>query len=459
MKTLLIVDDQANSLKVLTAILRDEGYMILPAAGAGEALEIFNSSVYIDAVLSDLKMPKMDGLELFRKMNEKHKPPPFIIMTAYGTVKSAVQAVKCGVTDYLIKPLDYEELSIVLERVIRERETSVELDSLKEQFQDGEVFHGIIGNTPGMRGIFEMVRTVGPTDVSVLICGETGTGKELLARSLHLESRRRNEQMVCINSAALSENLLEAELFGHVKGAFTGADSYRKGRLEMADNSTLFLDEIGQMSVRLQAKLLRFLQEMTFEPVGSVETRSVNARIIAATNLDLREEIRKKNFLRDLLYRIEVISIHLPPLRDRKEDIYLLVHHFIRRYAMKYGKAIHGVEPEVMKALAGFDWPGNIRELKNCIARAVILSKKTKLGLEDLPDVCVTDAGRLAGKPGHPFFDLPDNGIRIQDMEKELIQETLMKCGGNKSHTAVKLGISRKTLYEKMARLGIGNRS
>jgi DNA-binding NtrC family response regulator len=456
MKTILAVDDQKNSLKVLSAILADEGYRVISATSAKKALEIYAGSRRIDAVLSDFKMPGMDGLALFKEMNARRNAPPYIIMSAYGTVKSAVQALKEGVTNYLIKPLDYEELSIILAKAIREREISLELDSLKERVQDEDSFHGIIGKTQQMGEIFEMVRTVGPTDASVLICGETGTGKELLARALHLESLRRNEKMICINSAALSENLLEAELFGYLKGAFTGAVTDRNGRLEMADHSTLFLDEIGQMSLRLQSKLLRFLQEMTFEPVGGSVSRHVDVRIIAATNLDLQEEISNGRFLRDLLYRIEVINIQLPALRERREDIYLLTHYFIERYAEKYNKHVQGIEPDAMKALAGYDWPGNVRELKNYVTRGVILSKGKKLTIDNLPDICTSSGLAMLSNPAcQGISSLPAEGLKIQDMEKELIRTTLDYCNGNKSHAAACLGISRKTLYEKIARYGI----
>ncbi len=456
MKTILAVDDQKNSLKVLAAILTDEGYTVLQATDAQKALEIYNRGQAIHAVISDLKMPKMDGLALFKAMGANGQAPPFIIMTAYGTVKSAVQALKEGVTHYLIKPIDYEELSIVLVKAIREREMSLELDSLKEQARKEDAFHGIIGNSRQMTDIFEMVRTVGPTDVSVLIYGDTGTGKELLARALHLESSRHRAEMVCINSAALAENLLEAELFGYVKGAFTGAVSDRKGRLEMAHQGTLFLDEIGQMSLRLQSKLLRFLQEMTFEPVGGTIIKRVDVRILAATNLDLQKEFERGRFLRDLLYRIEVIRIQLPALRQRKEDICLLVQHFIAQFARKHQKAVQGIEPEAVKALVGYSWPGNVRELKNYIERAVILSKKAKLGRDDLPDICLADTCDPVGeKRCLAISSRPEAGVTLQEMEKELICSTLSQCRGNKSNAALKLGISRKALYEKIARHGI----
>jgi DNA-binding NtrC family response regulator len=456
MKKILAVDDRINSLKVLTAILTDEGYEVLKAANGTEALKIYESRDDIDVVLSDLKMPGMDGLELYRRMSAVREPPPFVIMTAYGTVKSAVRALKEGVTNYLIKPLDYEELTIVLGNVIREREISQELHTLKKQVKKEHAFHNIIGASQKMKEIFDMVRTVGATDVSVMIYGETGTGKELLARALHMESRRKKAKMVCINSAVFTETLLEAELFGHEKGAFTGAVDKRKGRLEMADGGTLFLDEIGHMSLRLQTKLLRFLQEMTFEPVGGTTSRQVNVRIIAATNLDLQEEIKNGRFLSDLLYRIEVIPIRVPPLRNRREDIPLLVDHFIKHYAVQYDKVIDGVEPEAMEILTNYEWPGNVRELKNCLARAVILSKGPRLSPEELSEVILSKAGRYAINHRKGFIhELPDKGIKLREMESELIKKTLEKCSGNKSLTAQCLGISRKTLYEKIERYRI----
>lgn len=453
MKKILAVDDRVNSLKVLAAILTDEGYEVLQATGGRQALQIYTRCADIDVVLCDLKMPQMDGLEVYRQMNAIRSAPPFVIMTAYGTVKSAVEALKKGVTYYLIKPLDYEELGIVLIKAIRERELTRELTSLKRQVDGDKTFHSIIGETRQMRDIFDMVRTVGATDASVLIYGETGTGKELLARALHHESRRHNQQMVCINSAALTESLLEAELFGYMKGAFTGAAADQKGRLEAAHHSTLFLDEIGHMSLRLQTKLLRFLQEMTFEPVGGAVSRRVDVRIIAATNLDLAREIQNGRFLQDLLYRIEVISIHVPPLRERREDIYLLVQHFIDRYSRQYHKAVEGIEPEAMAALVSYHWPGNVRELENYIARGVILSKASILSVGDLPPVVTPDDVPVAAVEHKPaIFTLPEKGYKLRDMERDLIQTTLTQCKGNKALAARRLGISRKTLYEKLAR-------
>jgi DNA-binding NtrC family response regulator len=454
--TILIVDDRKSALKVISAILIDEGYRVLQAGSGFEALDIFRRHQEIDVILSDLKMPGMDGLDLYRQIKKIRTPPPFVIMTAYGTVQSAVQALKEGAANYLIKPLDYDELSIVLHKAVREYALSMELKALREEMGRDQAFHGMIGSDLKIIDLFERARTVGATDVSVLIYGETGTGKELLAQALHMESPRRKREMVCINSAALSETLLEAELFGYIKGAFTGALTDRKGRLEMAHKGTLFLDEIGHMSLGLQAKLLRFLQEMAFEPVGGSTSRSVDVRIITATNLDLQAEIRAGRFLKDLLYRIEVVPLRLPALRERKDDIYLLVDHFMKQFARQYNKPVTKIDPQALETLSDYRWPGNVRELKNCIARSVILSKSASITIEDLPQKITGAAGLSAPPPDETIIrQLPEQGVTLRHMERELIRMTLTKKRGNKSLTAKSLGISRKTLYEKIERYGI----
>ena len=456
-RKILVVDDRIKTLKGLVAILEDENYQVIQAASGPEALEIVREREDVDAVLADLKMPGMTGLELFRNMNAPGPAPPFIIMTGFGTVRSAVEALKEGVTDYLIKPLDYEVLLIILDKAVREREMSRELAELRREVHPENAFHGIIGGSRKMQELYSLVRTVGPTDASVLIIGETGTGKELLARALHLESSRQDEDLVCINCAALTETLLETELFGHVKGAFTGAAHDKKGRLEAADRGSLFLDEIGHMSLALQAKLLRFLQEMTFEPVGGTVSRRVDVRLITATNLSLQQEIQAGRFLPDLFYRIEVITLNVPSLRERKEDLPLLVDHFVRQYARQYNKDVEGVTVEAMEVLTEYDWPGNIREMQNCLARAVILSKGRRLDLKDLSDPVLAAAGLEPGEEtgGDIIGRLPSQGCTLQEMESELIRKTLEKCRGNKSLAAKLLGISRKALYQKMGRLGI----
>jgi len=455
-RTILVVDDRINTLKVLMLFLADKGYRVLKASSGEEALKIFGENRDIDVVLADLKMPKMSGLDLYRSMARMGASPPFVIMTAYASVETAIMALKEGVTDYLIKPLNYEELPIVLANACRQAEMSLELASLRRQVKEESTFHGILGATPLMRDIFEVVQTVGPTDASVLITGETGTGKELLAKALHLESQRRDHPIVCINCAALAESLLEAELFGHAKGAFTGAVAKRPGRLESAHGGTLFLDEIGHMSLNLQSKFLRFLQDGTFEAVGDPREKRVNVRLVAATNTDLEAEIASGRFMSDLLYRIEVIPIRVPPLRERMEDIPLLVEHFVAQYARQYLRAMEGVSPEAMRALMDYHWPGNIRELKNCLARAVILSKKPYLALEDLPRKISQKRSSTAGRPDTETPEDPASlGPTLKDMETDLIINTLKRCNGNKTLAAKVLGISRKGLYEKMERLGV----
>ena len=401
-------------------------------------------------------MPGKDGLWLYHQTKRLEENIPFLIMTAHGTVESAVQAMKDGVTNYLIKPLNYEELSVVLERAIRDIEISRELAHLRQKVKEGESFQNIIGISKVMRNVFETLRTVAPTDAPILIQGETGTGKELLAKAIHSLSKRQDRNMVCINSAALTETLLEAELFGYVKGAFTGAVSNKKGRLESSDGGTLFLDEIAHMSLKLQSKLLRFLQDGAFEPVGSMETRKVNVRVISASNRNLQESISEGLFLKDLFYRLEVISITMPPLRERKDDIPVLVDHFVRQYARQYEKSVKGIQPKALEALLCHSWPGNVRELENCLARGVILTKGNEISLNDLPEKIriLSSVGTPSGKQ-HFVGEIPEKGITIREMEKELIGKTLAKCNGNKSLTAEFLGISRKALYEKITRHGI----
>ncbi len=454
----LIVDDKPNTLKVVGAILKDEGYKTFEAQSAAEAIKTFEDQGDINAVLADLKMPGEDGLELYRKIRAIDGNIPFVIMTAHGTIESAVQAMKEGVTNYLIKPLNYEELSIVLERAIREKEISRELDDLRKKVREEYSFQNIIGASQKMRDIFDILGTVAPTDAPILIQGETGTGKELLAKAIHSLSRRQKRNMVCINSAALAESLLEAELFGYVKGAFTGAVVNKKGRFELADGGTLFIDEIGHTSLKLQSKLLRFLQEGTFEPVGSVESRRVDVRVITASNRNLQEEIKAGRFLNDLFYRIEVISITLPPLMERIEDIPLLANHFVKRYAKQYEKEVDGLSPQAIEALLRYHWPGNVRELENCIARGVILCKERGIGIDDLPERirALADHSQSSRKEGF-IREIPDKGLTVKEMERELIHKTLRKCQGNKSLTAEFLGISRKALYEKLERYGIGS--
>jgi DNA-binding NtrC family response regulator len=453
---IMVVDDSRSTLQVVCAILEKDGSETLKAHNAKEAMMAFEKNRDIDVVLADLKMPGVDGLQLYQMMSAQDKDIPFVIMTAHGTIESAVEAMKEGVTNYLIKPLNYDELSIVLAKAIREKRMTRELTELRREKREKDYYREIIGTHPKMKEIFEIIRTASPTDVPILIKGETGTGKELVAKAIHFLSTRHDNALICINSAALADSLLEAELFGHVKGAFTGAIANKKGRLESAHRGTLFLDEIGHMSLNLQTKLLRFLQEGTFEPVGGIDTRNVDVRVITATNHDLVTEISGGRFLSDLLFRIEVISITLPPLRERGDDIFLLVNHFIKHFCEEYGKGVNGIHEEAMDALIKYRWPGNIRELENCIARAVILSKEKLIGPMDLPEKIKTSHASMPFRPNKMFhLTLPDEGISIKEVECDLIKKTLEKYRGNKSEVANVLGISRKTLYEKMMRYGL----
>ena len=330
-------------------------------------------------------MPGMDGLQLYRHLVSVDPMVQFIIMTAHGTIESSVEAMKEGVYDYLVKPLNTDELFLILGKAIRERQQKVELTALRLEVAGRYGFQNIVGQSLALRKIFDMVKAVAPTDATVLITGETGTGKELFAKAIHFNSTRGQAALVSINCAALSESLLEAELFGHVKGAFTGAVSSRVGRLEAADKGTLFLDEIGHMSLALQAKLLRFLQERTFEPVGSSTSRTVNTRIIAATNREMEGEVKTGRFLPDLYYRLQVIQLTIPPLRERREDIPLLAAHFVESAAAEHARPMREMSSEVLEALRAYSWPGNVRELKNMIDRLTILGQGQKMTLHELP--------------------------------------------------------------------------
>ncbi len=457
-RRILIIEDRANTLKVLTAILTKAGYQVFQAANGRQAMAVYQEQPELDIILSDLKLPATTGLELYQRFNHIRPCPPFVIMTAYGTVQSAVQALKIGISDYLIKPLNFDEMLLVLDKAVQDTTAAASSADDEEGRYEASAFHGIIGTSRPMQAIFELVQTVGPTDASVMIYGETGTGKELIARALHAESPRRHNQMVSINCAALTENLLEAELFGYRKGAFTGAVTDRKGRLEVAHKGTLFLDEIGHMSLPLQAKLLRFAERKTFQPVGGNQTHKVDVRLIAATNMDLQQAIAEERFLSDLLYRLEVIRIHVSALRERQADIPLLVNHFVRLYGRQYGKPARTVGAEVLPWLLNYTWPGNVRELKNQLARAVILSKDRQLAPADFPNIIKFQGN--AAQPPQPAnlidrLPEPGAGIKLQELEAAFIRKTLETCNGNKSMAAKMLGISRKGLYQKMARYGI----
>jgi DNA-binding NtrC family response regulator len=454
-KRVLVVDDSAGTLRALRQVLGAEGYEVVTASLPQEAIRLFEAGPAFDAVLADLKMPGMDGLQLYRHLASVDPLVQFIIMTAHGTIESSVEAMKEGVYDYLVKPLNTDELSLILAKAIREHQQRTELTALRAEVAGRYGFHNIVGQSLALRKVFDMVKAVAPTDATVLITGETGTGKELFAKAIHFNSPRGQGTLVSINCAALSESLLEAELFGHVKGAFTGAVSNRIGRLEAADHGTLFLDEIGHMSLPLQAKLLRFLQERTFEPVGSSTSRTVHTRIIAATNREMEGEVRAQRFLPDLYYRLQVIQLTIPPLRERREDIPLLAAHFIEEAAAEHGRPVREMSSEVIEALKAYSWPGNVRELKNTVDRLMILGQGQKITVHELPPHMIEQASPGQEPSGDFLRELPPGGVTLQDVQRELLYKTLQLFDGNRTFAARALGISRKSLWERIERFGL----
>ena len=454
-KRVLVVDDSAGTLRALRQVLGAEGYDIVTASRPQEAVRLFEAGPSFDAVLADLKMPGMDGLQLYHHLVALDPMVQFIIMTAHGTIESSVAAMKEGVYTYLVKPLNTDELTLILSKAIQERQQKVELTSLRAEVAGRYSFHNIVGHSLSIRKVFDMVKAVAPTDATVLISGETGTGKELIAKAIHFNSSRSQAALVSINCAALSESLLEAELFGHVKGAYTGAVSSRSGRLEAADRGTLFLDEIGHMSLALQSKLLRFLQERTFEPVGSNVSRTVNTRVIAATNRELEGEVKEQRFLPDLYYRLQVIQLNIPPLRERREDIPLIAAHFIESSAAEHGRPTREISSEVAEALKSYAWPGNVRELKNTIDRLIILGQGQKISLNELPAHMVELSAPSHEPSGDLLKDLPPGGVTLQEVQSELIYKTLQLFDGNRTFAAKAMGISRKSLWERIERFGL----
>ncbi|OGP80777.1 MAG: two-component system response regulator [Deltaproteobacteria bacterium RBG_16_54_11] len=444
-KTILIADDEEAHRLMLRAHLEREGFAIVEASNGQDAIEKVSERI-VDLVLMDIRMPAIDGMEALVRIKKLNPAMPIIIMTAYGSIDSAVEALKSGAEDYLTKPLDMDELIIKVKRAIRYHQLEEENILYRERLGIRFDFSNIIGKSPKMRELFETLSMVAPTGATVLLLGESGTGKEIIANAIHQNSPRREKPYVKVNCAALPETLLESELFGHEKGAFTGAIDKKKGRFERADGGTIFLDEIGEMSLPTQTKILRVLQERDFEPVGGTKTIKVDVRIIAATNKHLEEEVSKGRFREDLYYRINVVPIIIPPLRDRREDIPLLAEHFLRIYSEKNRRTIKGFEQGVMQAFIQHSWPGNVREIENIMERMVIMSKGDTITLDDLPPAL---AGRQQEEESTP------SPTSLKDVERETIVKTLQQTGGNRTKTAAILGISRKTLQNKIREYGI----
>ncbi|MCL2177954.1 MAG: sigma-54 dependent transcriptional regulator [Proteobacteria bacterium] len=442
---ILVIDDEENARKALRTILLEEGFDVAEGAdgevGYRKLLEFAP-----DAVLCDVRMPNLDGISLLRRCRTEGVDTHFIMMTAFGSVQAAVEAMREGAENYLIKPLDVNTVLVVLEKALEKRALLRDRSLLRERLQERYRFKHIIGDSPELRSVFEMIRRAAPTRATVLILGESGTGKELVAHAIHEESPRCEKPFVKVNCAALSETLLESELFGHEKGSFTGALGRREGRFELAHDGTLFLDEIGDVSPALQIKLLRVLQQQEFERVGGMQTLKVDVRIVAATNKNLAEEVRQGRFRQDLFYRLNVVAVTLPPLRSRKSDISELVGHFVDKFSQMYGKKIGGVSASALNSLLAYDWPGNVRELGNVIERAVVLATNhSEIGLEDLP-LTLRGPNRAGGVEGKAGVFIP--GATLYEIEREAILGTLEMVGGSTARAAEILGISvRKIQY------------
>ncbi|CAN5905057.1 sigma-54 dependent transcriptional regulator [soil metagenome] len=438
---ILVVDDEANARAALSEILRDEGYATETAADGFKALGKLEEFAP-DVVLTDLKMPGLDGIAFMEKAKSASPQTVFVVMTAFGTISSAVSAIKKGAENYLTKPLDYEALSAVVDRAMEKAKLLQETLALRDRLRERNAFGHIVTEDPKMRAVLDLVAQVGPSKATVLITGESGTGKELIAEALCAASPRAHAPFVRLHCAALAESLLESELFGHEKGAFTGAVARREGRFKQADGGTLFLDEIGEIPMGTQVKLLRFLQEKSFERVGGNETLKVDVRLIAATNRDLKAEIKKGSFREDLYYRLNVIAVELPPLRDKRADIGPLASFFLGRYAKENGRNIEGIAEQALKVLASYDWPGNVRELENVIERAVVLCEGPQVEMRHLPPSLVPSDQR-DGPPPIP-------GSTIQDLERYAILKTLEACGGSTSKAASILGVSPRKIQYKL---------
>ena len=447
---ILIVDDEANARAALSEILREEGYSTETAADGFKALGKLEEFVP-DVVLTDLKMPGLDGIGLMEKAQATRSDATFVVMTAFGSIVSAVEAVKKGAYNYLTKPLDFTVLAVVVERAVERTRLLQENGRLRERLRERNAFGHVIGSHQGMVKLLRLVEQVAPSRASVLIHGETGTGKELIAEMIHRASPRAKAPLVRLNCAALSESLLESELFGHEKGSFTGAITRREGRFEQANGGTIFLDEVSEIPLPTQVKLLRFLQERSFERVGGNETLKVDVRILAASNRDLKQRIAEGLFREDLYYRLNVVTLEIPPLRERVSDIPELATFFLRRYAQENGKRIESIADDALRALSAYAWPGNVRELENAIERAVVLCDSARIEARHLP------ASIHAETPTDGVPPVP--GTTIYDLERYAILRTLEACKGSTSKAATILGISPRKIQYKLHEYATGSSS
>ncbi|TKJ46821.1 hypothetical protein CEE34_06940 [Candidatus Aerophobetes bacterium Ae_b3a] len=444
---ILVVDDEIKMRRVLQMILQKEGYEIVTSKDGREALQKVEEENF-DLVLTDMKMPGLSGIDLLKKIRESDKEIPVIMITAYGTVETAVKAMKEGAYDYLLKPFEKDEMKIIVANALKMKTLVRENRYLRGELEEKYKLDNVIGKSSQMQEIYKILREVANTKATVLIQGETGTGKTLVARALHFNSSGKEKPFIHVNCAALPEGLLESELFGHVKGAFTDAVANKPGKFELANAGTIFLDEIVELSPMLQVKLLRVLQEKEFEQVGGIKTIKIDVRVIAATNRDIKKALEGGLLREDLYYRLNVISINIPPLREHKEDIPLLVEYFLQKFNRESGKNIKGVSPQAMDMLMNYNWPGNVREVENVIERAVILGSKNTLLPESLPLHLKKESDKME-------IHIPPEGIALEKVEKSLIREALKMTRGNQSRAAKLLDISRNTLRYRIRKFGI----
>ncbi len=444
---ILVVDDDPDMRNLLRDILEDQQYSVSLAQNGQEALNKFGTAEF-DVLLTDLRMKGMDGLELLHQITGKHSHCNLIIMTAFGTVETAVEAMKQGAFDYLTKPIKSDELLVTVDKAMREAMLRREVVQLRQQVHREFAFDQILGKSKPMREVFDLIRRVADSQTNLLITGESGTGKELVAKAIHFNSLRKSSPFVPVNCAAIPELLLESELFGHVRGAFTDAKTDKRGLFEEAQGGTLFLDEISELPMMLQAKLLRAVQEREIRRVGATRSVATDVRIIAATNVKLAEEVKAKRFREDLFYRLNVIEVRLPPLRDRKEDIPLLVQGLLHKSVAARQKSIDTVAESALARLIDYEWPGNVRELENVVERAATLAQEKKITLEDLPS-----AIREVQGEGQMIEDAVDRLLPLEELEHNYIRRILNQMGGNKYKAAQVLGIDRKTLYRKLGEM------
>lgn len=444
---ILVVEDKSGEREALARVLRLEGYEVDMAAGVAEANKLLNQDV--DLVISDLRLGKQSGLDLLRHWKEYRPAIPFVMVTAFGEVDSAVEAMKLGAEDYLAKPVDPEELLRLVANCLETRLKSVPPAIQSPRLEKGQGFERIVGTSSRMLEVFDQSRRAALADSTILVTGESGTGKELIAEAIHNNSPRREGPFITVNMAAVPENLVESELFGHTKGAFTGATDARDGRFESADGGTIFIDEIGDFALASQAKLLRVLESRCVTPVGSNDDREVDVRVVAATSRNLEKMVANEQFREDLYYRLNVITIQLPPLRERPDDIPLLTQHFLDAMCESTGKHHIKLTPELRDFLQKFEWPGNVRQLRNCLESMVVLAREDELTIDDLPPTVKAGADPISAD-----FDIP-TGTTLEELERSAVEQALAENNGNRTHTAQSLGISVRTLQRKLKNWGI----